>query len=146
MADRSPMNRAISVWPSLALLALTGACQRAAEQPPAPRLVETLIQHNDGTAERLRLGALVRIQGMLWLDFEHGAYVANYLPEPPAPGTRSSGFGPDFICADLDIDMDTWGRLMPLSGRAVTATGMVTRKAGDSACPIRLDHVRVVPR
>ena len=106
----------------------------------------TVIRHNDGTAQRLAIGAPVRFPGMLYLDFERGAAVENFRPPAPPPGVAGTGPGPDFVCADLDIDIDTWGRLMPLSGRPVTATGTVARPVGPSVCAIRLDHVRVVPR
>lgn len=106
----------------------------------------TEIRHNDGSAERLAIGAPVRFPGFLYLDFERGAWVGNDLPTPPRPGIRSEGFGPDFVCADLDIDINTWGRLWPLSTKPVTVTGTVVPHSGPDACPIRLDHVRVVPR
>jgi len=70
----------------------------------------------------------------------------NRLPRLPPPGVPIRGPDPDFVCADLDIDMPLWGELMPLSGRTVTVTGTVAPHPAPGACPIYLDHVRVVPR
>ena len=147
MAGGGGMNRGARGWRWLALAALPGGCGPAAEKAPPPtRPQMTVIRHNDGTAQRLAVGAPVRIPGILHLDFEHGAMVANFMPPVPPPGVPVPARDPDFVCADLDIDMPLWGELMPLSGRAATVTGTVAPPPGPGACPIYLDHVRVAPR
>src|SRR4051794_33246638 len=101
MAGDPRMMRGAEGWRCLALAALLSGCQRVPEKAAPPSPQPTVIRHNDGTAQRLQPGASVSFPGTLYLDFEHGAWVANFMPHMPPPGVPITGPDPDFICADL---------------------------------------------
>jgi len=146
MAGRKPVMHAARLSPWLVAAAMLGACQRTPERASPPSPAPVLIQHNDGMAQRLPIGTLVRFPGTLILDFEHGARVENKAPRLPLPGVPIDGPVPDFICAVFDLSGPEWDDLMRLSYRPVTVTGIVARSPRLGTCALYLDHVRVIPR
>jgi hypothetical protein len=130
----------------LGAIALLGACAQSREEAGLTHSSPTVVDHNDGTAERLPIGAPVRFPGVLHLDFERGAWIGNFLTPVPAPDAPAAPVNPDFICADLQIDVDRWGRLWPLSTRPVTVFGTVASRPESGPCPIYLTNVQVVRR
>lgn len=148
MAGRQPMMRAAKVTLWIISTAMLSSCQRASEKASPPTPAPALIQHNDGTAQRLPTGTLVRFPGTLVIDIERGPLVENKAPRLPPPGVPIDGPDPDSICADFDLSMAERSQLMRLSYGPVTVTGIVARRPGPGygTCALFLDHVRVVPR
>jgi len=108
----------------------------------------TVIAHNDGTTEKLKVGQRVAFVGMIYVGL-HGTWIGNYIPEPPAPGTKPDpNADKDFVCADLLIPVTENQHLFKLEGKPVTATGTVRSvgTSGPGRCPLALGEVTVRTR
>ena len=108
----------------------------------------TIIAHNDGTAEKLKVGQRVAFVGMIYVGM-HGTWIGNYIPEPPAAGTKAApNADEDFVCADLLVPVTENQGLFRLEGKRVTAIGTVrsVRTYGPGRCPLALGEVTIRPR
>jgi hypothetical protein len=124
------------------LVLLATALLAMATNQPLP-----VIAHNDGAAERLRVGQRAAFIGIYVGN--HGTWIGNYIPEPPERGAKADpNADKDFVCAELLIPVTENHRLFRLETKRVIATGTVREVRSDKSgrCPLTLDAVTVRPR